>query len=185
MGVRVKISRGTMPCETLDDWADVILDTATLGRLLNAWPVGRLATMTPAGDPHAMPVVFVALGDGCVGVPVDGKRKRGTPARLRNVEQHGRACLLLDHYAADWSALWWVKLVGPAWVERGDGARRRAEGPLRRKYPQYRDVAPFAGEPTLLVLRWERVACWTQAGDLGPVRAAADASADEGFQPPS
>jgi len=161
------------------------LDTATLDRLLDAWPVGRLATVTPAGDPHALPVVFVALGDGCVGVPVDGKRKRGTPARLRNVERHGRACLLLDHYAADWSALWWVKLVGAAWVERGDTVRRRAEGPLRGKYPQYQDVLPFVGEPTVLMLRWERVTCWTQAGDLSPIRAAARGGPDTGPQPPS
>jgi len=174
-----------MPAEFRNGAADMELDTAILGRLLNAWPVGRLATVTPAGDPHAMPVVFVPLGVGCAGVPVDGKRKRGTPARLRNVEHHGRACLLLDHYAADWSALWWVKLVGPAWIERGDAARLRAEGPLRRKYPQYQHVAPFVGEPTLLVLRWERVTSWTQAGDLGPVRAAADGGERAGAQPPS
>jgi len=155
----------------------MVLDTATLIRLLDSWPVGRLATLTPAATPHAMPVVFATLGDGCLGVPVDGKRKSAEPARVRNVEAHGRGCLLLDHYAADWSALWWVKLDAAAWVERGEAARARAEAPLRRKYPQYREVAPFVGEPTLLVLRWDRVTAWTQAGDLAPVRAAAGGTA--------
>ncbi len=147
------------------------LEGALLTTLLARWPVGRLATLTPGGGPHALPVVFVAA-DGQAYVPVDGKRKDGSPlARVRNVQTHGRACLLLDHYDPDWSRLWWVKLDGPARVETGEGALTDRVGALLEdKYPQYRDVPPFRGEPTLLVLRWARVSAWSQAGDAGPIR---------------
>lgn len=149
------------------------IDPPIISRLLEGWPVGRLATVTPAGDPHALPVVFVE-DDGRICIPVDGKRKRqgrgaGTrPARIKNVEAHGRACLLLDRYAADWSQLWWVKLTGRAWVARGEEAERLAPT-LRNKYPQYDSMAPFSGEPTMLMLHWDRVACWSQTGDLSAI----------------
>lgn len=149
------------------------LPPEVLDALLARWPVARLATLTPEGAPHALPVVFAAY-DGQACVPVDGKRKDGSPlARVRNVQAGGRACLLLDHYDADWSRLWWVKLDGPARVETGAGALAEQVGAqLRAKYPQYRDVPVFRGEPTLLVLRWNRVSAWSQAGDIEPIRRA-------------
>lgn len=142
------------------------IEPDALNALLDRWPVGRLATVTAIGEPHVVPVVFVA-DSGCLYSPVDGKRKSTTVlARVRNVEAHGRASIVLDHYDDDWLRLWWVRLEGPAWVERDDGALlARVERLLRRKYPQYgRDIAPYAGEPTLLALRWERVSAWAQAG---------------------
>ena len=153
------------------------VDPDTVEALLRHWPVGRLATLTPDQHPHVLPVVF-SVESGVVYSPVDAKRKHaGSLARVRNIDAHGRASLLLDEYAPDWSRLWWVRLDGQAWVERGDArlldriARR-----LRQKYPQYRDVAPYAGEPTLLALRPERVTAWTARGDLEPIRNAAAAS---------
>ena len=124
-----------------------------------------------------VPVVFVAES-GVVYSPVDGKRKGASPlARLRNVEQNGRASLLLDDYGEDWSRLWWVRLDGPARIERGNAALLdRVARRLREKYPQYRTVAPYSGEPTLLALRWEQVRAWTQAGGPEPIHAAAGVS---------
>ncbi|MEQ8859985.1 MAG: TIGR03668 family PPOX class F420-dependent oxidoreductase [Pseudomonadales bacterium] len=150
------------------------LDEHLLDALLARWPVARLATRTPDAEPHVLPVVFVAEA-GQVSSPVDGKRKGASSlARVRNIEAHGRASLLLDHYDADWSQLWWVRLDGPAWIERGSGERMdRVGAQLRDKYPQYRDVVPFSGEPTLLVLRWSRVSAWSQAGSDAPIRRAA------------
>ncbi len=142
------------------------LDAGTLSALLERWPVARLATVTPAGEPHVLPVVFVCEG-GCIYSPVDAKRKTGPMlARVRNVEAHGRASLLLDHYAGDWSQLWWVRLDGNAWVEREDARLlARAGELLRAKYPQYETVATYAAEPTLLALRWDRVRAWSQSGE--------------------
>lgn len=138
--------------------------------------MARLATVTPAGAPHVLPVVFVAEG-ACVYSPVDGKRKDAVRlARVRNVASHGRASLLLDAYSDDWSQLWWVRLDGPAWVERDDtDLLERTAAALRRKYPQYRQFATYAGAPTLLALRWERLAAWSQTGDDQPIRQAARA----------
>ncbi len=139
------------------------IDPQALVGLLQSCPVGRLATVTPEGEPHVLPVVFVAEG-GCVFSPVDAKRKSGRRlARVRNVEAQGRAALLLDHYDDDWSRLWWVRLEGAARVERRDRELLERIGErLRQKYPQYRRLAPYAGEPTLLVLRWQRVTGWSQ-----------------------
>lgn len=146
-----------------------------LNSLLDHWPVGRLATLTPAGAPHVLPVVFVAA-HGCVCSPVDAKRKAGrTLARVKNIRAHGRASLLLDGYRDDWSRLWWVRLDGPARVEtRDDDLLGSVEQRLREKYPQYRTVSPYAGPPTLLVLRLERISAWTGSGDLAAIREAAE-----------
>lgn len=151
------------------------LPSEVLDALLACWPVARLATRTPEGAPHALPVVFAA-SDGQAWVPVDGKRKDGSPlARVRNVKANDRACLLLDHYDADWSRLWWVKLDGRARVEIGAGAlAERVGAQLRAKYPQYRDVPVFRSVPTLLVLRWNRVTAWSQAGDVDAIRRSLD-----------
>jgi len=146
---------------------------ATLDALLEHWPVARLATLTPAGAPHVLPVVFAAEA-GCVYSPVDGKRKdTARLARVRNVESHGRASLLLDAYSDDWRELWWVRLDGPAWVERDDTELlERMAAVLQHKYPQYRQFATYAGAPTLLAVRWERQAAWSQTGDDQPIRQA-------------
>jgi PPOX class probable F420-dependent enzyme len=155
----------------------------TLDALLQRWPVARLATVSPIGHPHLLPVVFAPV-EGCVCSPVDGKRKtagrlargrlaRGRLARVRNVEAHGRASLLLDAYADDWAQLWWVRLDGPAWVECDDAELlTAAAAALRAKYPQYQQYDTFSDVPTLLVLRWNRVAAWSQAGDDRPIRRA-------------
>lgn len=152
-----------------------VADT-TLSTLLEHWPVARLATLTPAGAPHVLPVVFAAEGN-CVYSPVDGKRKdTARLARVRNVEGHGRASLLLDEYSDDWNRLWWVRLDGPAWVERDDIALlERTAAALHHKYPQYGQVATYAGAPTLLAVRWERLAAWSQTGGEGPIRQAVQA----------
>lgn len=143
------------------------LDAGSLSALLERWPVARLATVTPAGEPHVLPVVFVGEG-GCIYSPVDAKPKTGSKlARVRNVEAHGRASLLLDHYADDWSQLWWVRVDGAAWVEREDtGLLTRIRERLRRKYAQYETLAPYSGEPTLLALRRDRVRAWSSSGEL-------------------
>src|SRR5579875_3988162 len=80
--------------------------------------VARLATITPDGRPHLVPIVFAVHGD-TVYSAVDAKPKRtGALARLANVAAHPQASVLADHYEEDWSALWWV---------RGDGRARVLE----------------------------------------------------------
>jgi PPOX class probable F420-dependent enzyme len=126
--------------------------------LLRSWPVARLATVAPGGRPHAVPIVF-AWHAGALWSPVDGKPKRGGRlARLRNVESEPRVAVLLDHYAADWRRLWWIRVDGRAALVAGDEA---AEAALREKYPQYQGGVPLhAGPPLLIRVEPERTTSW-------------------------
>lgn len=100
--------------------------------------VARLATTSPGGRPHLVPVVFVVVEDQ-VWTVVDAKPKSTRSLRrLANIEADPRICLLVDHYADDWSALWWVRADGRASivpVEAEEGPLALAA--LTAKYPQY------------------------------------------------
>jgi PPOX class probable F420-dependent enzyme len=145
-------------------------------RRLAAARVGRLATVTPAGAPHLVPVVF-ALVDDVLYSAVDGKPKTTTALqRLTNIEATGRASLLVDQYSEDWSALWWVRVDGPADVltaddsellisgnsERAQAFRRQgrpgqvsvAVEALSRKYPQYVGQPPTGPFISLRLTHW-------------------------------
>lgn len=105
--------------------------------------VARLATTTPEGRPHLVPVVFAVVGDR-VWTAVDAKPKSTRSLRrLANVESNPRVSLLVDRYEDDWSALWWVRVDGHATVvpveaQEGD----LALSALAAKYPQYAAQAP-------------------------------------------
>ncbi len=141
-----------------------IPDDAT-ERILARWPVARLATRGAAGRPHQVPVVFARAG-ARLWSPIDAKPKRGGElARVRNVRREPRVSLLLDHYDADWTRLWWLRVDGEAEVRTPADPERDPEiaaalAALRRKYPQYRDV-PLLGEPpTLIAIRVEALRSW-------------------------
>jgi PPOX class probable F420-dependent enzyme len=79
-----------------------------------------LATVTPDGSPHAVPITF-ALDHDVIVTAVDHKPKRTTDLqRLRNIGANPRVAVLADHYDDDWSALWWVRADGTAQVVGGD-----------------------------------------------------------------
>ena len=121
--------------------------------------VARLATVSGQGRPHLVPMVFVLLGD-VVWSAVDAKPKT-TPRlrRLANIEETGRASVLVDAYDEDWSALWWVRVDGTARVLPADDvAAAAAVDALVAKYPQYRDSRP--GGPVVAV-RCETWRSWS------------------------
>ena len=104
--------------------------------------VARLATVRPGGAPHIVAVTFALHADTVV-TAVDDKPKRTQDLqRLRNVEQHPAATLLIDHYDEDWSKLWWVRLDGDAQVIREEPGRSEALAPLVAKYDHYRNSPP-------------------------------------------
>jgi PPOX class probable F420-dependent enzyme len=103
-------------------------------------PVARLATAAPDGRPHLVPVVF-ALQDDVVYTAVDGKPK--TTQRLRrlaNIERNPRVSLLVDHYAEDWTQLWWVRADGLAAIHHDGDTLHAGHDVLRAKYDQYQSV---------------------------------------------
>jgi PPOX class probable F420-dependent enzyme len=112
--------------------------------------IGRLATVTPAGRPHIVPVCF-ALHDRRIVTAVDAKPKATTElARLENVRATGRASLLVDHYEEDWSGLWWVRVDGSAEVIESE----TAIDALAAKYEQYQAQRPAGPVITIAPERW-------------------------------
>jgi PPOX class probable F420-dependent enzyme len=131
-------------------------------RVLERWPVARLATLGPGG-PHAVPVVFARAG-ACLWSPVDGKPKSGGElARLRHVRSDPRVSLLLDDYTEEWSALWWLRVSGEARVVQapeGDPEVAAAVAALVAKYRQYRSVPVLRDPPRLLRIEPLRLSSW-------------------------
>ena len=85
--------------------------------------VGRLATVSPGGAPHIVPCCF-ALVDDVVYSAVDAKPKSTLALRrLDNLRVNPSTALLVDHYAEDWSTLWWVRVDGRGRVVDGGAAR--------------------------------------------------------------
>jgi PPOX class probable F420-dependent enzyme len=116
-------------------------------------PVARLATAGKDQRPHLVPVTFAVVGDTVV-TAVDHKPKSTTRLRrLRNVDENRQVCLLADHYADDWSQLWWVRADGEAAIvgadERPDLVRA-----LEDKYIQYREQPPREALIVVDVERW-------------------------------
>lgn len=117
-------------------------------------PVARLATVTPQGHPHVVPIVFAVVGD-VIYTAVDGKPKSTNRLRrLANIVAHPEVSVLVDHYDEDWSALWWVRADGTATIQP-DGAHLVAGlDALRAKYPQYATVALTGPVVAVAVTKW-------------------------------
>ena len=110
-----------------------------------------LATVTPDGRPHLVPIVHAVVGDVVV-FAVDHKPKSGRRlARLHHIESDPRVAVLFDQRSDDWSALWWVRADGVATihVEQPDEA-----AVLHDRHPQYRPDPPAGPWVTIGVERW-------------------------------
>lgn len=141
------------------------LPKAAIERLLDTWPVARLATLTPEGRPHQVPVVFARV-QGRLWSPIDAKPKRSSElARVRHLRANPAASLLLDDYAEDWSRLWWLRVDATARVVEpdtldADPLAAAAVAALRAKYPQYQQVEVLREPAVLIELVPVRIASW-------------------------
>lgn len=120
-------------------------------------PVARLATVSPGGLPHLVPVVFAVAADNrdVVYTAVDAKPKT-TPRlrRLANIDANPRVSLLVDNYADDWTQLWWVRADGLATIHTDGAAVDLGRRLLRAKYPQYQSVSLDGPVIEVAVQRW-------------------------------
>ncbi|KPI17082.1 putative enzyme [Actinobacteria bacterium OK074] len=124
-------------------------------------PVARLATVGADSVPHLVPITF-AVGDDTVYFAIDHKPKSSRNLRrLRNIRENPQVSVLVDHYASDWSALWWSRADGRAEVRNDGDDRLKAVELLRAKYEQYRDHPP---EGPVVIVRVERWSGWASAG---------------------
>jgi PPOX class probable F420-dependent enzyme len=117
--------------------------------LVAAARLGRLATLTPDGRLHLVPISFALEGDVLYSA-VDEKPKRSRRLqRLANVRAHPEVAVLVDHYEEDWSLLWWVRLRGRGRVIEAGPELDAALELLQEKYEQYRRRPP--GGPVLAI----------------------------------
>ena len=127
--------------------------------------VGRLATSTPDGLPHVVPVCFELLGDS-IYIGLDAKPKTVDVLKLRrvrNIVSNPRVALIVDRYSDDWSQLGYALVSADADLVSDDVERAGAIEALRRKYVQYQ--ALLSDEAPVIRLKPRRVASW---GDLTP-----------------
>jgi PPOX class probable F420-dependent enzyme len=119
-----------------------------------ASPVARLATVGGAGVPHLVPVTF-AVAEDRLYFAVDQKPKSTwNLRRLRNIRENPQVAVLVDHYADDWSTLWWARADGRAAVLDDERRRTLALRLLAAKYPQYAGAPPGGPVVTIQVDRW-------------------------------
>jgi len=87
-----------------------------------------------------VPIVF-AWDDADLYSPIDRKPKSVQDwhdlRRVRNIETNGRASVVVDEYAEDWTRLVWVRLDGTAEILTAGPARNRGRKLLEAKYAQY------------------------------------------------
>ena len=123
------------------------LSPLQIQRLADA-PVGHLSTAGEDGVPHVIPVCF-ALDHhedrAAIYIVLDQKPKRAALTRLRrvrNILENPQVALVVDHYEADWTKLWYILATAAAelLVDEDGDERRQAIRLLREKYPQYREM---------------------------------------------
>jgi PPOX class probable F420-dependent enzyme len=131
-----------------------VLGRDTARELLAAARVARLATVSPDGRPHIVPVAFAVEGDRIYSA-VDAKPKTTRDLRrLANIRAHPGVAVLADHYAEDWTALWWARADGDASVLDDASAMARPVRLLAERYPLYRAAPPAGPVISILVRRW-------------------------------
>ena len=141
-------------------------DPRELMRRLAGAAVARLATLRDDGTPRLVPVTFAPVEgpDGtvlCFAVDEVKPKRHTRLARLRDIDGDARVALLVDHYADDWSTLWWVRVDGRAQVHDDGPLRERALDALATKYPPYRAQRP-AGP--VVAIAPQRLTGWSATG---------------------
>ncbi len=122
--------------------------------------MAHLATVRPDGAPHIVPITFAIVRDEIAHM-VDHKPKRTDRLqRLANVAVNPEVSVLADHYADDWSQLWWVRVDGPARVTESGPDWEAARAALAAKYEQYARHLPKG--PAVLIMM-ESVSGWAAA----------------------
>jgi PPOX class probable F420-dependent enzyme len=130
------------------------MDEATIRARVTAAEVGRLATVTTDGRPHVVPCCFALRAD-TIYSAVDHKPKSTRLLRrLANLRANPNATLLVDHYADDWSTLWWVRADGTGRIISAGSELTSAIASLVEKYHQYRDEPPAGPVIAIDVTTW-------------------------------
>ena len=116
-----------------------------LAKLLTWERIVRVATVSPRGVPHVVPVAHV-LADGKLYFASDpGARK------LRNLRANPQVAMTVDVYVDDWSHLMGVMIQGRARMFDRGPQWRRIRTLLYEKYPQYPEESALEERETVIV----------------------------------
>jgi coenzyme F420-0:L-glutamate ligase / coenzyme F420-1:gamma-L-glutamate ligase len=134
--------------------------------------VAHLATVSPDGQPHNVPICFWFDGAQFYFV-IDEKPKRRSGSevkRMRNIASNPRVALIIDHYEEEWSSLAYVLVLGRAAMVDDPNEYMLALRNLRDKYPQYRTMALSAEKNPVVVIEPARVHAWGERFKPGASR---------------
>jgi PPOX class probable F420-dependent enzyme len=126
-------------------------------RFIRVARLAHLATAGADGQPHVVPLCFVFDGKYFYS-PIDEKPKRTAAVKLkrvRNLQENAQAALVIDRYSEDWKNLAYILIHGTAKILYRGAAHAEAVRRLRRKYPQYRQMA-IEARPMIQIrpVRW-------------------------------
>lgn len=122
--------------------------------------VARLATADKKGQPLVIPICYVLDGQELYS-PIDEKPKKSSPLllkRVRNILANPYVSIIVDRYADDWIRLAYILITGRAKLLTGGKKHKKAVLLLRRKYPQYRQMAIH--ERPMIQIKPTRVKSW-------------------------
>lgn len=128
--------------------------TDEVRRLAGSARVARLATIDPDGTPNVVPIAFAVDGDTLYSAVDDKPKTTRRLRRLANVRRDPRVSVLIDHYEADWSRLWWVRARGTARVLGPGAESERALDLLAERYEAYRRRRPSGPVLAVDVTEW-------------------------------
>ena len=130
------------------------MDESTARARVTEARVGRLATVTTAGRPQLVPCCF-ALSADTIYSAVDHKPKSTRRLqRLENLRGNPNTAILIDHYADDWSTLWWVRADGTGRILEDGPELADAIALLVAKYEQYQQAPPAGPVIAIDVTTW-------------------------------
>ena len=116
-----------------------------VSKLIALERVCRVATASPDGEPHVVPVCHVLAGDK---IYFGSGKEAG---KVANLQKNPRIAITIDLYSDDWSQLKGILVHGTAaLVERGPRFKQ-ARDRLYEKYPQYREEAALATSDSVIV----------------------------------
>ena len=115
---------------------------------------GYLATISPEGAPHLLPVCFTWAGE-VIWTAIDGKPKSTEELqRIKDISANPSICFTVDRWDEDWSRLAWLQARGTASVLVRGPEIEKARAALKSKYAQYADT-PLEGPVIRIdVERW-------------------------------
>jgi len=134
------------------------MDADEMRRRIDGAQVARLATVGRDGRPHIVPITF-AMDDATIYFAIDFKPKKTTDLqRLRNIEANPSVSVLVDHYEADWTKLWWVRADGSARIVIDGALFENGIARLTQRYAPYRSARPVGPVVAIAV---ERMTGWS------------------------